>query len=1228
MNHFQEILPRVRRIISGPLTSQVHGFLDSLLERELLSREYHQALLQEKDREDLARKISLTLLGKRDLCFNTLAQGCLRSGHKLQTSADSTAGSKGKISGRRCQAMEPGTLAEGSFLRLLQSDMDPLQLVHLYDQMPLGGEEEIEFSPDPDTDTAESINCDQVTKLWNEIEGDESTREAYDSIESLGADEMAIESPELLPDLVQKCPKRSSSDIAEPHEDPTEPKHRKTELKSQSTTRRPNRGHRWSDPYRAGPPDVPMVTGNLLTVPVGGSSAVASLLSLLPGQDPYPTHPSFEEALLAPSPSNSFLSCVNVTTGEIQMVPTLPTGPQPFLHFSAGNGISNLIICPGDSTIHSLPVSPDRNASPSPFAPSAGDVPNMPEPAAMTSNRGLEEDIPTGTSREATVHPDQPLKRPKLVERFCSALREEYSRSPQRAGPRGRPPPLDGFYIDGDLIRAQLEAKPGKNAGKGLEKELAIYDLAERQKAHVGRREVFASRSGQRRETQVIALLGKAGMGKSAFVRAVCRDWAAGRLPQFEFVFRFEGRRLNLPGARFSLRGLLFELCLQPPERSEEVFKYILRHPERVLILLDASEGLLEGPEGFLHCRGCSSPRESHPIKGLLAGLFQKKLLSGCTLLIAVRPKDRFGHFLAKVDGIVEVTGFSPEQAEAYVARYFDGSPRGEEALTLLRARPYLLSHCHNPGLCRLLCRLCEALLAPGGPADLPATLTGLCVALLRPELAPGGEGAPEDGCRRQLRGLAELAWALGQNHQDALRDDRFPSGELKEFADATGFMQPFPGAGEPGSVFSSFFLQNFLGALKLALTDEAKDKELPKYLALTPRKKKPHDNWLEGVPRLLAGLLFQPRDGCLGLLGGEDRDGAAAKKQKTLLRYLKRLQYGSLGPGRLLELLHCTREACDGYLWRHVASGLPPELSFRGSRLTPPDVHVLGEVLQAAGKEFSLDLRNSGVDLPGLRRLVGLGSVSQFRASLSDTAGLWESLRLQGEHEQLRSATDKFTIDPFKVKTLKDVDELCSLVQIQDSMVQGRRFAEDDAPGGIPAVRNLRKLEFALGPVWGPQGFPKLVEIFAALPSLQHLDLDALSENKIGDEGAAKLSAVFPELKYLETLNLSQNSITDLGAQELARALPCLSSLVTLSLYNNCICDAGAEELAQVLPEMPSLKVLNVQYNKITAAGAQKLTASLRKCPQMETLAMWNPTIPYGFQEHLQQLDSRISLR
>lgn len=162
-----------------------------------------------------------------------------------------------------------------------------------------------------------------------------------------------------------------------------------------------------------------------------------------------------------------------------------------------------------------------------------------------------------------------------------------------------------------------------------------------------------------------------------------------------------------------------------------------------------------------------------------------------------------------------------------------------------------------------------------------------------------------------------------------------------------------------------------------------------------------------------------------------------------------------------------------------------------------------------------------------------------------------------------------------------------------------------------------------------GPQVFPKLVKILEAFTSLQHLDLDSLSENKIGDEGVAQLSATFPQLKALETLNLSQNNITDVGACKLAEALPALAtSLLRLSLYNNCICDAGAESLAHALPDMVSLRVLDVQYNKFTAAGAQQLAAGLRKCPQVKTLAMWTPTIPFGIQEHLQQLDPRIILR
>lgn len=67
MNHFQAILPMVRRLLSEPELSPPRTLLDHLLEEQLLSREYHHTLLQELDTEALARKISLTLLGKGDL---------------------------------------------------------------------------------------------------------------------------------------------------------------------------------------------------------------------------------------------------------------------------------------------------------------------------------------------------------------------------------------------------------------------------------------------------------------------------------------------------------------------------------------------------------------------------------------------------------------------------------------------------------------------------------------------------------------------------------------------------------------------------------------------------------------------------------------------------------------------------------------------------------------------------------------------------------------------------------------------------------------------------------------------------------------------------------------------------------------------------------------------------------------------------------------------------------
>ncbi|XP_058567667.1 MHC class II transactivator isoform X2 [Neofelis nebulosa] len=1158
MNHFQTILPRVRMLLAGHLPSQARALLDSMLERELLSREYHCALLREPDGEALARKISLTLLEKGDpgLALLRWAWGTWQAPLAERDPDDEDRARSGQ-----CAAMELGPL-EGGYLELLNSNADPLQLYHLYDQMD-PAREEMELCSEPDMDT---INCEQFSRLLCDMEGDEETREAY-------------------------------ANIAFPEELPMDSKHRKL----------------------AEPLAVPMVTGTFLVGSVSDSSALPCLSPpAVFNKEPASSQRWLKETILMPvPPSSSLLSCLSLSAGHIQIVPTLPQGLWQIS--GAGTGVSGMVIYQGEvpqasqalpsssPAIHSLPKSPERPGSTSPFAPSAADLPGMPEPALTSRADVTEEQMSPTRSPAAHEVCSQLPKWPERVEKFCSALRDTYQAEP--AGP-------EGILVEMELVRARLE----RSSSKSQERELATLDWAERQPARGGLAEVLLAGGDRRRprETQVIAVLGRAGQGKSRWAREASRAWARGQLPQYDFVFYLPCHCLDRGGDTYRLQDLLFSLGPRPLPVDDEVFSYVWRRPDRVLLILDASEGL-EGQDGLLHSACGPVCTEPHSVRGLLAGLFQRKLLRGCTLLLTARPRGRLAQSLSKADALFEVAGFSAEQAKTYLTRYLEragATERRERALELLQGQPFLLSHCHSPTLCRAVGQLSEALLELGGETELPSTLTGLYVGLLGPAARDSPPGA--------LAGLARLAWELGRRRQGTLLESQFPSAEARAWAVAKGLVQPTPGAAAVGLAFSSFLLQCFLGAVWLALSNDIKDKELPQYLALTPRKKRPYDNWLEGVPRFLAGLVFQPHADCLGALVGPAAATLKDRKQKVLTRYLKRLQPGTLRAGQLLELLHCTRETLDAGLWQHVVQGLPARLSFVGTRLTPPHTYVLGSALEAAGRDFSLDLCSTGIDPPGLGSLVGLSCVTHFRAALSDMVGLWESLQQRGEAKLLRAVEEKFTIEPFKAKSVKDVEDLGNLVQIQRT-----RSSSEDTAGELPAVRDLKKLEFALGPVSGPQAFPKLVRILEAFSSLQHLDLDSLSENKIGDEGVEQLSATFPRLKALETLNLSQNNITDVGACKLAEALPSLAaSLLRLSVYNNCICDMGAESLAHVLPDMGSLRVLDVQYNKFTAAGAQQLAASLRKCPHVETLAMWTPTIPFGVHEHLQQLDSRISLK
>nr|XP_058957825.1 NLR family CARD domain-containing protein 3-like [Pocillopora verrucosa] len=108
---------------------------------------------------------------------------------------------------------------------------------------------------------------------------------------------------------------------------------------------------------------------------------------------------------------------------------------------------------------------------------------------------------------------------------------------------------------------------------------------------------------------------------------------------------------------------------------------------------------------------------------------------------------------------------------------------------------------------------------------------------------------------------------------------------------------------------------------------------------------------------------------------------------------------------------------------------------------------------------------------------------------------------------------------------------------------------------------------------------------------SLTTLDL---GHNEIGDDGAAALGECLKNNKSLTTLDLSGNVTGDDGAAALGECLKYYKSLTTLDLSDNEIGNDGAAALGECLKSNKSLTTLDLSYNKIGDDGA---AAALGEC-------------------------------
>uniref|UniRef100_A0A8C1U519 Class II, major histocompatibility complex, transactivator n=1 Tax=Cyprinus carpio TaxID=7962 RepID=A0A8C1U519_CYPCA len=731
---------------------------------------------------------------------------------------------------------------------------------------------------------------------------------------------------------------------------------------------------------------------------------------------------------------------------------------------------------------------------------------------------------------------------------------------------------MESHYVDAHLVQRKLLIKSGKNANKCLEKELVVLSDSERKKAKLDRSQLF--HNSDSKPKQSFALLGKAGAGKTTFIQRLCLDWASGSLPQFQFVFLLNCKILDLTQSNCSLKGLLLDLSMSPRcEDSDSVFKHILSCPDEVLIIFDSFDHIKDF-EGLLQSPAKSHTNTKYTIKQLFSGLFQKEILSGCTLLIATRPKDVLNQVLRKMDSLLELCGFSPEDIELYTSKYFgDNTSLQESALKQIKNDRYIFSLCSNPLLCWTTCFLLEH---QESGNDLPSTLTDLYQRATSKHLQLASlENSSLCKNRKQLDipQLCKMAWEGLENHDT--RVNPASSTELLDCALKSGILASYKTSERQENHFVDLFTQNLLSAVHLVQSKQVNEKMVVANSVVHQKKRKVQGESQDVLQRFVTGLVFQKAPDGVSIL---DSSVNIKAKRKAVETHLESMKPNDLLPARLLELFHCVYETSSAKFAKLLLKNLPDNLSFYGTQLCPSDVYVICHLLQYAStlkRTFSINLQDTCIPISGLKELVGLQCIKAFWAHTADTIGLWEDLHRSNDELNLKSAIEKFTLHPFKATEGYHIESLPVLVQIHREKKLPMSEPVSALDEGVPALRHLQRLEFELGVQNGPELFPKLVEALPSLQSLQHLESNP---------------SVFLRFKN-----------------------------------KNQIGDSGAEKLAGVLHYLECLKLLNIAFNKFTDLGAKKLGAALKNCTGMKSLELWNDCIPYGVFEHLRLQDPRI---
>ena len=675
---------------------------------------------------------------------------------------------------------------------------------------------------------------------------------------------------------------------------------------------------------------------------------------------------------------------------------------------------------------------------------------------------------------------------------------------------------------------------------------------------------------------RILLIEGEPGMGKTTYSQKLAYDWAT---EQDEWDASFPSIEVLLLLRCNDIKSGIWEAIddqLLPDDidkqAKEDFFKYIQENEAKVLLLLDGLD-------------------EADSLKlDMYYSLVQSKLLAACHIVVTSR------HEAGKkvrpyCDTLWEIVGFSEEDVESFIKKYFKGKEHLAEKLIKRLISSIdddddddddddegggtndplkkLGDLTKNPLNTALLCCLFEDF-----EGVLPASRTQLFVEIVllvlrRYEEKNGLDGSDEDLIlvyKKQLLQLGSFAFEsllkgelYFEKKDDIVKPINFG---FFSFQQGGSKRKPCTRCAFLHKSFQEFFAGFFLA---FQIIDKERD-----FSSLADDKR--YLDKLRQVFLFMSGII-------------------ASRSEETAVSFV-------------INIAKKINSAKDYKSYFKLACECLLECSSVEENLETPLVRTLGEHLDVAKDFYFAGINDAGasaisIALTGNFSLItlnlgansiGSAGASSLSKALKENSSLI-TLNLSGNrigHAGASSLSRALTAN-------------CSIITLNLSRNFLGGAGASSLSLALTANSSLTILDLSRNLIDGA-GASSLFQALTANSSLTSLDL---TYNSIGNDGASSLSQALAGNSSLTSLDLSYNSIDEAGTPSLSQALIANSSLTTLRISGNSIGDAGASSLSKALTANSSLTTLKLSGNSIGDAGASSLSQDLKVNSTLSTLEL-----------------------